>query len=62
MMSMNSVRIVRGKRRRRRSERAQFRNVLRSCAHDFIGGFESPSGRLFVEAMVSLARKRGMPI
>jgi len=53
------VRVVKGKRRRRRSERAQFRNTLRSCAHQFIGGFESKAGRMFVEAMRNEARKTG---
>lgn len=56
------VRIVRGKRRRRRSERAQFRNKLRSSAKSFIGGFESKAGRMFVDAMTAEARANGRPL
>mgnify|MGYP001574903182 CR=1 FL=1 len=59
---MSRVRIVRGKRRRRRSERAQFRDTLRSSAKSFIGGFESPSGKRFVEAMTDEARRNGRPL
>lgn len=59
---MTPVRVVKGKRRRRRSERAQFRNTLRSCAHQFIGGFESHAGRMFVEAMTNEARANGRPL